>query len=108
MRPAPRGYSSVCWPSAFGEHHVGRLDHRGHLVALGELEAVDRLDRGRSDDALTGHLDLYVGEPGPAVDAATRAAELVACAQFHACQCRRSQAEGTSRLTLKVAPCLSH
>jgi len=63
-RNAAGAASSACaGPSALvdSDHHVGRLDHRVGLLALFELEFVDRFVGDRRGDDGSADVDAHMG-----------------------------------------------
>ena len=54
------------------EHHVGGLDHRGHLGALRDPELLDRLGRDRGDRSVCRRRPLDVRDRLTAADAPER------------------------------------
>src|SRR3954451_1066823 len=85
------------------QHHVRRLDHRGHRAALGQPQLVDRLDRDRRDHALAVHIDHHVGDRLAAPDADDRACQPVAGTQLHVNLLTNSRAvSATSRQPLSI------
>jgi hypothetical protein len=69
--------------AAGGEDHLGRLDHRGDLAALGEAEIADRVHGDGRHQMRTIRVEFDVGYRLTGLDGGDPGRDLVACAQFH-------------------------
>src|SRR5215475_9271469 len=80
MVPCP-----VCLADSVTEdHHVGRLDHRRHLVADLEVEVLGAVDEDRRGDGVAAaDIDGDLGHHGALLDLRDGAGEPIACADLH-------------------------
>ena len=68
-----KGQGSV-WDS---NHHVGSLDHYGHVACFSESQFLNSLDGDRSHYALAGDVNLNVGDGRSLPDPSHLSTELI-------------------------------